>query len=108
MPLPPHIPKARLINLMLRRHLSVDRYLFSASLLLPWRDGGVVGLIFAIIAKKKIGQYLPQYGELTGAAKVGKILGTIGLVFSIIFTVFWSIYLIAIIVALIGANAVVY
>ncbi len=58
--------------------------------------GGIVGLILAIIGRKKGKAYLAQGGQLTGASKVGFILCKAGLIFSIIFTVFFVIYMIAI------------
>ena len=57
---------------------------------------GIPGLIFAIIAKKKIKNYLAAGGQLTGRAKAGSIMATIGLIVSIVMTVIWLIYGIAI------------
>ena len=64
--------------------------------------GWIGGLICAILCAKKVKAYLAAGGQLTGAAKVGKILGTVGLIVSIVCAV---IYAIAIIVAIIGAIA---
>lgn len=55
---------------------------------------GLLGLIFAIIAKKKIKNYVAAGGQLTGRAKAGSIMATIGLIVSIVMTVIWLIYII--------------
>lgn len=57
---------------------------------------GLVGLILAIVAKSKVKNYERQFGPATGKAKVGKILSTLGLVFSIIAIVGSVIYMIVI------------
>jgi hypothetical protein len=64
--------------------------------------GWIGGLICAIICANKVKAYLAAGGQLTGVAKVGKILGTVGLIISIVCAV---IYAIAIVVAIIGAIA---
>lgn len=63
---------------------------------------GIGGLICAIICMNKVKQFQAAGGVLAGKAKVGKILGTLGLVFSILYMVFWVIYFIVVIVAAIG------
>ena len=63
---------------------------------------GLLGLIFAIIAKKKIKNYVAAGGQLTGKAKAGSIMATIGLIVSIVMMVVWIIYIIAF-AALFGA-----
>lgn len=55
---------------------------------------GILGLIFSIIGMSKAKKYAAEAGELTGKAKTGKILATLGLVFSIIAIVIWVICLI--------------
>jgi len=60
---------------------------------------GILGLIFSIIGLSKAKKYAAEAGELTGKAKTGKILATLGLVFSIIAIVCW------IIVAIVGSCA---
>lgn len=52
----------------------------------------IPGWIFGAIAKRKAEEYLGMYGNLTGTAKVGKILGTIGLICSIVTTILFSLY----------------
>ncbi|MBR3300798.1 MAG: zinc-ribbon domain-containing protein [Clostridia bacterium] len=64
------------------------------SVILCWF--GIPGLIFAIIAKKKIKNYLAAGGQLTGRAKAGSIMATIGLIVSIVMMVVWPIYFISI------------
>lgn len=44
----------------------------------------LVGLIFSIIGLSKAKKYAAEVGELTGKAKIGKILSTIGLVVAIL------------------------
>ena len=67
--------------------------------------GWIAGLICAIICAKKVKAYLAAGGQLTGAAKVGKILGTVGLIVSIVMAVVWFIVIIVAIVAAVGAAA---
>ena len=56
----------------------------------------VLGIIFAIIAKKKSSEILKNYPNCPGRglATVAKILSTIGLIYSIIETVSWVIVII--------------
>lgn len=49
---------------------------FASPFLLTW----VVGLIFSIITKCKVKKFLAAGGQLTGRAKAGNILATIGLI----------------------------
>lgn len=63
---------------------------------------GIVGIILGAIGRKKGKEFLAQGGELTGAAKVGYILSLVGLILGIILTIFYVIYIIAIVV--IAAN----
>lgn len=55
---------------------------------------GLLGLIFSAIGRSKAKKYAAEAGAVEGKAKVGKILSTIGLVFSIINLVFWAIIII--------------
>lgn len=66
---------------------------------------GIPGLIFGIITKKKVAEYLASGHELTGKAKVGSILGKVGLILGIVLTVFWAIYILyfVFIIGIIGA-----
>ena len=56
--------------------------------------GWIGGLICAIMCTKKIKAYLAAGGQLTGKAKVGSILGKIGLILSIVMAVIWAIAII--------------
>ena len=68
------------------------------SLALCWVP--VLGIIFAAIARSKDKAFVAQGGQLTGASKVGFILGIPGMIFSIFWTVY---YLILIIIAIAAA-----
>lgn len=57
-----------------------------------------LGIIFGAIAMSKAKKYAASY-PLTGRAKVGKILGTVGLIIGIIFTVIVTIIIIVAIIA---------
>ena len=52
---------------------------------------GVPGIILCAIAKSKVKAWEEKYGPATGMAKAAKIMGTLGLVFSIISVVCWAI-----------------
>lgn len=54
---------------------------------------GIVGIVFAILAKKEATKYEQSFGPATGKAKVGKILGTVGLILSIVTIVIWFAYI---------------
>ncbi len=62
---------------------------------------GIVGLIMAIIARRKVAEFVEQYGETSGRATVGKHLSTGGYIASIVMTVFWGIYTVLLGVAVI-------
>ncbi len=64
---------------------------------------GIGGLICAIICMSKVKKFLAAGGVLAGKAKVGKILGTVGLILSILYMVFWVIYFFVIIIGIIGS-----
>ena len=68
---------------------------------------GVPGLIFAILGKKEAAKYAASFGQLAGKAKLGSIFSKIGLVLSIIMTVFWVLYFL-IIVIIAGASVAYY
>ena len=53
----------------------------------------ILGLIFAIIGRKKGKAFIAQGGTLTGASKVGFILSKVGLILSILFIVYWVIWI---------------
>ena len=61
----------------------------------------ILGLIFTIIAKTKVRNFVEAYGETEGRATVGKHLTIPGMISSIFFMVFWFIYTI-VIVAMLG------
>lgn len=63
-------------------------------------ESGLLGIIFSAIGLSKAKKYAAEAGELTGKAKTGKILATLGLVFSIISLV--CIIIIAIVSAVAG------
>lgn len=63
-------------------------------LALALAEFGLPGLILGIIAKKKVAAYLASGHELTGKAKVGSILGKVGLILGIVMTVVWGIYIV--------------
>ena len=64
---------------------------------------GLPGIILCAIAKGKVKAWEQKYGPATGMAKAAKIISTVGMVFSIIMTVFWVIYFF-IVVGLVAAG----
>lgn len=56
-----------------------------------------LGIIFGAIGKGKVKSYLAAGGTLSGKAKVGSILSTVGLILGIVMTVIAFIVLIALI-----------
>ena len=63
---------------------------------------GIPGLILSAISKGKVKAWEEKYGPTTGMAKAARIISTIGLIFSILMTVFWIVYII-LIVGIVGA-----
>lgn len=59
-----------------------------------------LGIIFGAIAGKKVSAFVAQGGELAGKAKVGKILGKIGLIIGIVMT---AICVLVVFIAMIAA-----
>ena len=59
---------------------------------LAFAGSSILGIIFSAIGMKKAKAYVEQFGELTGKAKIGRILAKVGLIVSIIMTVFWVLY----------------
>ncbi len=51
---------------------------------------GLIGLIFSLIGMNKAKQYTEGGGELTGKAKVGRILCIVGLILSIVMTLIYT------------------
>ena len=69
---------------MNKEKLSTQSLVFGI-LSLVLSEGGILGIIFGAIGKAKAKAFAEQNGGvLTGKAKVGKILSTLGLVFGII------------------------
>lgn len=67
--------------------------------------GAIVGIILAIIGKKKAKEITAMGYPLTGTAKVGSILCNIGLIVSIISTVIYVIYFFIVIIGAIAGAA---
>ena len=55
----------------------------------------IVGIILGAIGRRKGNAYMDQGGQLTGASKVGFILCKVGMILSIVLTVFFTILFIA-------------
>ena len=64
----------------------------------------VVGIILGAIGRKKGKEFMAQGGELTGASKVGFILCKVGLILSIIGTIFFVLYIILIAAGVMAYN----
>ena len=60
----------------------------------------LLGLIFACVAKSKVNAYIAKYIETQGRASVGKALSTAGLITSIVYTAFFTLYIFIIIIAI--------
>lgn len=58
----------------------------------------ILGIIFSGIARSRANRFLNDYpnASVRGIANAGRITGKIGLPVSIVFTVFWIIYFVAI------------
>ena len=70
---------------------------------------GILGLIFAILGKKEAKKYEASFGQLSGKARVGSILSTVGLILSIVMIVFYVLcFIIGIIMGLATANFAMY
>ena len=67
---------------------------FAASFFLSF-----LGIIFAAISKHKVATYIAEYGETQGRATVGKHLGIAAIISSIVMTVFFTLYLSIIVLA---------
>lgn len=55
---------------------------------------GLPGLIVAIVARKKLNQFVKDGGQLVGMAKVANILSRIALILGIVMTVVGAIYIV--------------
>lgn len=60
---------------------------------------GLPGLIVAIVARKKLKQFVKDGGQLVGMAKVANILSRIALILGIVMTVVWAIDIVVIAIA---------
>ena len=58
---------------------------------------GIPGIILSAIALRLANAFIRANGSVFGQAKVGRILGKVGLILGIVMTVFWAIYLIVVI-----------
>lgn len=67
----------------LKNKLSQNSLIFGI-LGLVFCESGILGIIFSAIGLSNAKKYAAEAGELTCKAKTGKILATLGLVFSII------------------------
>ena len=56
-----------------------------------------LGIIFSAIGKKRAAAYELAYGVLSGKAKVGFIMSKVSFIVSIVFTIFWALYIIMIV-----------
>jgi len=66
---------------------------------------GIPGLIICSKMKKNVAEYDNNGGEPCAFNKVAGILSKIGIPVGIVFTVFWTIYVIAYVVVMIAAIA---
>ncbi|MCR4682163.1 MAG: zinc ribbon domain-containing protein [Clostridiales bacterium] len=66
--------------------------LVMAIMSLVFCGSGLLGLIFAIVAKNKVRSCVAAGAPLSGKLKAAKILAGFGLAFSIIMMIFWTIY----------------
>ncbi|MBE6596700.1 MAG: zinc ribbon domain-containing protein [Ruminococcaceae bacterium] len=62
-----------------------------------------LGIIFSVISKKTLKEYVEKFGETEGRASAGKGIGTAALAVSISFTAFWAFYSMIIIIAFIAS-----
>ena len=70
---------------------------------------GILGLIFAILGKKEAKKYEASFGKLSGKAKVGSILSTVGLILCIAMIVVYVLCaIIGVIMGIAAANFALY
>lgn len=60
---------------------------------------GVPGIVLGAIGKNKAKSYVAYYGETTGQVKAGSITSKWGLALGIVFTIYWTIIILAAIFA---------
>ena len=58
------------------------------------------GIICGILCSKKVKEYQAAGGVIAGKAKVGSILGKVGLILSIVMAVVWVIYILIFVIAI--------
>jgi hypothetical protein len=59
----------------------------------------LLGFIFSIIAKSRAAAYQRTFGEITGRAQAGRILGRIGFGLGLGLTIFFAVYFLIVIFA---------
>ena len=65
---------------------------------------GIMGIIFGVIGRKKVNQYLLENNGMTcGQVTAGSITSRVGLIIGIVMTVFWVCYVLFIVGAIIFA-----
>ena len=79
--------------------------LVMAIMSLVFCSSGLLGLIFAIVAKNKVRSCVAAGAPLSGKLKAAKILAGLGLAFSIIMMIVWVIWGIVWILAMIAAGS---
>lgn len=67
-------------------------------------SAGIPGLVLSIIALRFADEFARLNGGLFGQAKVGRILGKVGLIVSIVMTVIWALYIVLLIAVLVGGG----
>ena len=66
----------------------------------------LLGFIFSFIAKGKASSYETVFGEISGRAKAGRILGKIGFGLGLGMTIFFALYLVLIVAIVVLETAV--
>ena len=65
-------------------------------------ETGIPAIILGAIALSKSNKYLAVYGQTNGKIIAGRITGRLGLIFGIICTVIWAIYIFVIVIYVMG------
>ena len=68
-------------------------------------SAGIPGIVLSLIALKLAGEFVHYNGSLYGQAKVGRILGKVGSIVSIVMTVVWAFYIVFVIMMIVGGSA---
>ena len=74
--------------------VSSKRALVFGILALALSDTGILGIVFGTRAISRSTEYLAAYGVYDGKAKTGRVLGTIGLVRGMIYTILYYIFIV--------------